>query len=188
MSTRALPSQSHSFYHLYSPGVPRTDSCLPPVSHIPAAAASSPPPPEPVKEETPADDWFGGWGTGKKDSKKDKKKAIEFPGFGDSTADADKEELQPAAVDEPKGDDDWSTGTKKKDKKKDSKSKGIIEVTDASPDASVLLPESVQEDPWASWTTGKKTKKSSKMRLLKTLLQRHMVVCRHNYTQTVHSA
>ena len=82
--------------------------------------------------------------------------------------------LEPAAVDEPKADDDWmggwSTGTKKKASKKD-KTKGIVEVVDPSPGASVLLPESVQEksaeeDPWSSFgNVGKKEKKKGKKKV-----------------------
>ncbi|KAM3418943.1 hypothetical protein BST61_g4901 [Cercospora zeina] len=107
-------------------------------------------------------DWFGdAWSTSKKSKKQ-------------LTATVPEPELQPEAIVEPTtaADDDWSnswsTGTKKKSSKKTDKSKGIIEVVDPSPGASVLLPESVQEksaedDPWGSaWTTGKKTKSKVK--------------------------
>ncbi|KAF2211418.1 hypothetical protein CERZMDRAFT_106400 [Cercospora zeae-maydis SCOH1-5] len=108
------------------------------------------------------EDWFGdAWSTGKK-NKKQLPAAVPEP------------ELQPEAIVEPitAADDDWanawSTGTKKKSSKKTDKSKGIVEVVDPSPGASVLLPESVQEksaedDPWGSaWTTGKRAKTKPK--------------------------
>lgn len=127
-----------------------------------------------AEPEPPANDWLsGGWAdTSTAKKKKVKKGAVEEPVMLDApVADAGGEppiaELEPEAVVEPATADDgwantWSTGTKKKSSKKSDKSKGIVEIADPSPGASVLLPESVQEksaedDPWAeaSWTTGK---------------------------------
>ena len=131
-----------------------------------------------VEDKPPVDDFFSSFGT-KKD-KKSKKGKTEEP-----TPPPVIPETLPATIDEPPADDfmsSWTTGTKvslysihpssgadrctqkhllidpvplqKKGTK--SKSKGISEIAaEPSPDASIMLPESIQEksaeeDPWSS--------------------------------------
>ena len=139
-----------------------------------------PPPPDPVVEDKPpVDDFFSSFG------KKDKKGKKGSKVVEETAPPPDIPETLPATIDEPPADDfmsSWTTGTKvspysihsssgadqctqkhllidpvplqKKGTK--SKSKGISEIAaEPSPDASIMLPESIQEksaeeDPWSS--------------------------------------
>ena len=137
----------------------------------PPAVPEPEPEPEPVAE---SNDWSFGWGgaSSKKGAKAKKGKTEPEPIAPPPPPSPPKDDwLTPAAVDEPKADDDpwsastWSTGKKAKAGSKKDKAKGITEVSaEPSPGASMLEPESVQEksaedDPYSSWTTGKKDKK-----------------------------
>ncbi|KAK1066632.1 hypothetical protein LTR74_007002 [Friedmanniomyces endolithicus] len=116
-------------------------------------APPTPAVPDPIVEEKAGgDDWLGGWGG--------KSGAYDSPAGGSNF-------MQPDAVVEPKVDDPWSTGTRKKGARKDT-AKGIVEVVDPSPGASILLPESIQdksaeEEPsWSAFgAVGKKDKKKA---------------------------
>nr|POE71428.1 hypothetical protein CFP56_62523 [Quercus suber] len=133
----------------------------------PAPPPITEPEPEPaVVKEADDDDFMSGWGIKKDKKKKGKTEIAALP----AATSKEPEALLPAVIDEVKIEPeedwmgDWTTGTKKKASKKD-KSKGVTEIVDPSPGASVLLPESVQEkaadeDVWGTWgNVGKKEKK-----------------------------
>jgi len=128
----------------------------------------SPTPPPAVPEVTDAgadDDFFGGWGTGKKDKKK--KKAVTSAFDSPEASFHSDGPIKPDSIEEPKVDDIWGTSSSKKDKKK--KGKNIpIEVVDDTPAVPDVEEETkVAEDDWASaWGAGKKDKKKSGMKPL----------------------
>ena len=132
----------------------------------PTFDAPAVPEPEPFASPPAAapaggDDWFGSWG-----GKPAGKTAADPMQTNDPYA--DNGFLEPAAVTEPKLEDEWATGTKKKSSKRD-KSKAIVEVIEPTPAAVEVLPESIQDtstgnDEWSSFgAVGKKAKKGSKL-------------------------